>query len=199
MVANHRKWGLSVPYSTISVFSFQSCGLTIIRTGPYIYLGFNKPSDHGQLRDGETQTRASHIISHDPTDYLALGVRNRSICECGYSKVIFNLSTFFFEINEIDSIDFGFPVSRSEFVFDFRYANIFWFLIIKVSKQQRLSFEGKDGFKFLKAVVGFKKMYREGVSAPLIPSWHLKNRQETRNFVMIRATQRIFHGVRWNY
>ncbi|KAL4573405.1 hypothetical protein LXL04_020209 [Taraxacum kok-saghyz] len=30
-------------------------------------------SDHGQLRDGETQTRASHRISHDPKDYAALG------------------------------------------------------------------------------------------------------------------------------
>ncbi|KAL4555750.1 hypothetical protein LXL04_038378 [Taraxacum kok-saghyz] len=33
---------------------------------------FDKPSDHGQFRDGETQTRASHRISHDPKDYLAL-------------------------------------------------------------------------------------------------------------------------------
>ncbi|KAL4568241.1 hypothetical protein LXL04_023849 [Taraxacum kok-saghyz] len=31
------------------------------------------PSDHGRLRDGETQTRASHRISHDPKDYAALG------------------------------------------------------------------------------------------------------------------------------
>ncbi|KAL4556176.1 hypothetical protein LXL04_038819 [Taraxacum kok-saghyz] len=42
-----------------------------------VYLGFNKPSDHGLLRDGETQTRANHRISHDPKIYLALGV---SIC-----------------------------------------------------------------------------------------------------------------------
>ncbi|KAL4556940.1 hypothetical protein LXL04_035107 [Taraxacum kok-saghyz] len=42
----------------------------------HVYLGFNKPSDHGQLRDGEAQTRASHRISHDPKDYLALGVIN---------------------------------------------------------------------------------------------------------------------------
>ncbi|KAL4558238.1 hypothetical protein LXL04_036436 [Taraxacum kok-saghyz] len=34
----------------------------------------DQPSDHGQLRDGETQTRASHRIFHDPKDYLALGV-----------------------------------------------------------------------------------------------------------------------------
>ncbi|KAL4573419.1 hypothetical protein LXL04_020224 [Taraxacum kok-saghyz] len=37
------------------------------------------PSDHGQLRDGETQTRASHRISHDPKDYAALGVSNCSV------------------------------------------------------------------------------------------------------------------------
>ncbi|KAL4567254.1 hypothetical protein LXL04_022831 [Taraxacum kok-saghyz] len=41
------------------------------------YLGFNKPSDHGQFCDGETQTRASHRISHDPKGYAALGVSNR--------------------------------------------------------------------------------------------------------------------------
>ncbi|KAL4556689.1 hypothetical protein LXL04_034845 [Taraxacum kok-saghyz] len=40
------------------------------------YLCFSMPSDHGQLRDGETQTRASHRISHDPKDYLAPGVSN---------------------------------------------------------------------------------------------------------------------------
>ncbi|KAL4588930.1 hypothetical protein LXL04_001830 [Taraxacum kok-saghyz] len=40
---------------------------------------FSKPSDHGQLRDGETQTRASHRIYHDPKDYLAPGVSNRSL------------------------------------------------------------------------------------------------------------------------
>ncbi|KAL4564552.1 hypothetical protein LXL04_028616 [Taraxacum kok-saghyz] len=39
-------------------------------------LGFNKPSDHGQPRDGGTQTRASHRIYHGPKDYLALGVSN---------------------------------------------------------------------------------------------------------------------------
>ena len=44
-----------------------------------LYLGFNKPSDHGQLRDGETQTRASHKISHDPKDYAALGVSHCSV------------------------------------------------------------------------------------------------------------------------
>ncbi|KAL4581738.1 hypothetical protein LXL04_006266 [Taraxacum kok-saghyz] len=43
------------------------------------YLGFNKPSDHGQLRDSETQTRASHRIYHGPKDYLALGVSNRGV------------------------------------------------------------------------------------------------------------------------
>ncbi|KAL4591982.1 hypothetical protein LXL04_004959 [Taraxacum kok-saghyz] len=37
---------------------------------------FNKTSDRGQLCDGETQTRASHRFSHDPKDYLALGVSN---------------------------------------------------------------------------------------------------------------------------
>ncbi|KAL4582103.1 hypothetical protein LXL04_006643 [Taraxacum kok-saghyz] len=37
------------------------------------------PSDHGQLRDGGTQTRASHRISHDPKDYAALGVSNCSV------------------------------------------------------------------------------------------------------------------------
>ncbi|KAL4573778.1 hypothetical protein LXL04_020595 [Taraxacum kok-saghyz] len=41
--------------------------------GMRMYLGLNKPSDPGQLRDGETQTRASHRISHDPKDYAALG------------------------------------------------------------------------------------------------------------------------------
>jgi hypothetical protein len=40
---------------------------------------FDKPSDHGQFRDGETQTRASHRISHDPKDYLALEVSNRDV------------------------------------------------------------------------------------------------------------------------
>ncbi|KAL4579119.1 hypothetical protein LXL04_015254 [Taraxacum kok-saghyz] len=80
MVANHRKWGLSVPYSTISVFSFQSCGLTIISIGSYIVNGetshitIANPSDHGQFRNGETQTRASHKIYHDPKDFLAPGV-----------------------------------------------------------------------------------------------------------------------------
>ncbi|KAL4583393.1 hypothetical protein LXL04_007964 [Taraxacum kok-saghyz] len=43
------------------------------------YLRFDKPSDHGQFRDGKTQTRASHRISHDPKDYLAPVVRNRDI------------------------------------------------------------------------------------------------------------------------
>ncbi|KAL4578932.1 hypothetical protein LXL04_015064 [Taraxacum kok-saghyz] len=43
------------------------------------YLGLNKPSDHGQLRDGETQTRASHRIFHDPKDYPALGVSSCSV------------------------------------------------------------------------------------------------------------------------
>ncbi|KAL4579831.1 hypothetical protein LXL04_015998 [Taraxacum kok-saghyz] len=66
MVANHRKWGLSVPYSGRRTVSHNLAN----------YLGFNKPSDHGQLRDGETQTRASHRISHDPKDYLALRVSN---------------------------------------------------------------------------------------------------------------------------
>ena len=37
---------------------------------PIVY----KPSDHGQFRDSETQTRASHRIYHDPKDYLAPGV-----------------------------------------------------------------------------------------------------------------------------
>ncbi|KAL4556723.1 hypothetical protein LXL04_034905 [Taraxacum kok-saghyz] len=45
-----------------------------------VYLGFDKPSDHGQLRDGETQTRASHRIYHGPKDYLALGVGNCEQC-----------------------------------------------------------------------------------------------------------------------
>ncbi|KAL4555448.1 hypothetical protein LXL04_038067 [Taraxacum kok-saghyz] len=36
----------------------------------------SKPSDHGQSRDGETQTRASHRIYHDPKDYLAPGVND---------------------------------------------------------------------------------------------------------------------------
>ncbi|KAL4585460.1 hypothetical protein LXL04_010081 [Taraxacum kok-saghyz] len=49
---------------------------SVVATGASQYLGFNKPSDHGQLRDGETQTKASHRISHDPKDYLALGVSN---------------------------------------------------------------------------------------------------------------------------
>ncbi|KAL4555204.1 hypothetical protein LXL04_037815 [Taraxacum kok-saghyz] len=43
------------------------------------YLGFNKLSDHGLFRDGGTQTRANHRTSHDPKDYLALEVSNRSV------------------------------------------------------------------------------------------------------------------------
>ncbi|KAL4590489.1 hypothetical protein LXL04_003419 [Taraxacum kok-saghyz] len=35
-----------------------------------------RPSDHGQLRDGETQTRASHRVSHYPKDYVALEANN---------------------------------------------------------------------------------------------------------------------------
>ncbi|KAL4590688.1 hypothetical protein LXL04_003629 [Taraxacum kok-saghyz] len=86
IVASNRKWGLSIPYSTISVFLFpkMSRGLTIISSGLNIvvgemshitlqmfsYLRFDKPSDHGQFRDGKTQTRASHRISHDPKVYL---------------------------------------------------------------------------------------------------------------------------------
>ena len=42
----------------------------------FLYLGFNKPSDHGQLCDGETQTRASHRVSHYPKDYVALGANH---------------------------------------------------------------------------------------------------------------------------
>ena len=53
-----------------------------------MYLGFNKPSDHGQLRDGETQTRASHRISHDPKDYAALGVNNYSVFISIFSDVV---------------------------------------------------------------------------------------------------------------
>ncbi|KAL4573799.1 hypothetical protein LXL04_020616 [Taraxacum kok-saghyz] len=37
------------------------------------YLEFSKPSDHGPLRDGETQTRASHRVSHCPKDYVPPG------------------------------------------------------------------------------------------------------------------------------
>ncbi|KAL4555332.1 hypothetical protein LXL04_037950 [Taraxacum kok-saghyz] len=48
-----------------------------------LYLGFNKPSDHGQLRDGKTQTRASHRIYHDPKDYLALGVSSCGVFTSG--------------------------------------------------------------------------------------------------------------------
>ncbi|KAL4556737.1 hypothetical protein LXL04_034895 [Taraxacum kok-saghyz] len=51
-----------------------------------VYLGFDKPSDHGQLRDGETQTRASHRIYHGPKDYLALGVGN---CEFASKSKMF--------------------------------------------------------------------------------------------------------------
>ncbi|KAL4557443.1 hypothetical protein LXL04_035620 [Taraxacum kok-saghyz] len=46
------------------------------RVTSYKYHNTFTSSDHGQLRDGETQTRASHRISHDPKDYLALGVSN---------------------------------------------------------------------------------------------------------------------------
>ncbi|KAL4553948.1 hypothetical protein LXL04_039936 [Taraxacum kok-saghyz] len=69
MVANHHKWGLSVPYS----------GRRTVSRNLANYLGFNKPSDHGQRCDGETQTRASHRISHDPKDYAAPGVNNRDV------------------------------------------------------------------------------------------------------------------------
>ncbi|KAL4584665.1 hypothetical protein LXL04_009271 [Taraxacum kok-saghyz] len=92
MVANHRKWGLSVSYSGRRTVSHNLANVSTFYKSPFVTLipfvittvlitqpfitGFNKPSDHGQIRDGETQTRASHRISHDPKDYLALGVSN---------------------------------------------------------------------------------------------------------------------------
>ncbi|KAL4584410.1 hypothetical protein LXL04_009011 [Taraxacum kok-saghyz] len=39
----------------------------------------SKPSDHGQFRDGETQTRASHRTVHDPKDFLAPGISSCSV------------------------------------------------------------------------------------------------------------------------
>ncbi|KAL4556430.1 hypothetical protein LXL04_039082 [Taraxacum kok-saghyz] len=44
-----------------------------------LHLMFNKPSDHVQFRDGETQTRASHRTVHDPKDYLAPGIGSCSV------------------------------------------------------------------------------------------------------------------------
>ncbi|KAL4556679.1 hypothetical protein LXL04_034835 [Taraxacum kok-saghyz] len=106
MVANHRKWGLSVPYS----------GRRTVSHNLAIYLGFNKPSDHGQLRDGETQTRASHRISHDPKDYLAPGVSN-----CGVFTSVEQLPSLIFRVafsSEVwywkGSFELGFVQERSE-------------------------------------------------------------------------------------
>ncbi|KAL4556743.1 hypothetical protein LXL04_034901 [Taraxacum kok-saghyz] len=66
------------------------------------YLGFDKPSDHGQLRDGETQTRASHRIYHGPKDYLALGVGNCEKVELLHKVDKMNDMTFV--IHQIDQL-----------------------------------------------------------------------------------------------
>ncbi|KAL4582429.1 hypothetical protein LXL04_006978 [Taraxacum kok-saghyz] len=44
------------------------------------------PSDLGQFRDGETQTRASHRTVQDPKDYLAPGIS--SCIKCYYGKTL---------------------------------------------------------------------------------------------------------------
>ncbi|KAL4556759.1 hypothetical protein LXL04_034918 [Taraxacum kok-saghyz] len=67
-----------------------------------VYLGFDKPSDHGQLRDGETQTRASHRIYHGPKDYLALGVGNCEKVELLHKVDKMNDMTFV--IHQIDQL-----------------------------------------------------------------------------------------------
>ncbi|KAL4556774.1 hypothetical protein LXL04_034933 [Taraxacum kok-saghyz] len=64
--------------------------------------GFDKPSDHGQLRDGETQTRASHRIYHGPKDYLALGVGNCEKVELLHKVDKMNDMTFV--IHQIDQL-----------------------------------------------------------------------------------------------
>ncbi|KAL4561929.1 hypothetical protein LXL04_034113 [Taraxacum kok-saghyz] len=70
IVVNNRKWGLSVPYRSI------------------LAITFNKPSDHVQFRDGETQTRASHRTVHDPKDYLAPGIGSCSVFTYNNSIVL---------------------------------------------------------------------------------------------------------------
>ncbi|KAL4583205.1 hypothetical protein LXL04_007772 [Taraxacum kok-saghyz] len=42
-------------------------------------LSHGPPSDHGQFRDGETQTRASHRTVRDPKDFLAPGISSCSV------------------------------------------------------------------------------------------------------------------------
>ncbi|KAL4583351.1 hypothetical protein LXL04_007921 [Taraxacum kok-saghyz] len=69
----------------------------------FTYLGFNKPSDHGPLRDGETQTRASHRVSHCPKDYVPPGVSSRnaftSVDYYHFSKLII------FKFNQIQLLN----------------------------------------------------------------------------------------------